>query len=479
MPSRSTASSSRSRRSAGGTRAESSRSTSSGPVSPPSRAARRVAAAAAASSSACGATRRAPGSAAAASAASARTSAASRRARRWCASPTSSTPRASARAESAAARRLRPAERQAGARGAPGASHQAGGDRAGGDLVHAVPRDETRSLRERHDARPGGGGEHARERPAGIRAGDDQGRRRAAERRQRPAHLARQRGRLPCGGVERPQPGEPPAAPEGERARGAVGDHERLVVAGRGQEVPGREGRQVDARGREPGAGQQRAVRLQLVTPDGGGEHDAPAGRGPERLARDGEARRIERELPQQLERRGAREAPAVAEGEGEEAVGRGGGGQRGEYDVGTGARELGEHPRERRRARERPALERGQAQRAEAALAARHAQLAGGDLEPEEPRHDAPPSGSVTAVASSMAPPAPSSTPSVSSTARGSAGAVHAAFHTRPSKQRTRNVRTPARASIPAGSCASGGAKRPPSRRTSTPGPGAAASTR
>src|SRR5439155_11972533 len=45
--SRSTASSSRSRRSAGGTRAESSRSTSRGPVSPPSRAARRVAAAAA------------------------------------------------------------------------------------------------------------------------------------------------------------------------------------------------------------------------------------------------------------------------------------------------------------------------------------------------------------------------------------------------------------------------------------------------
>src|SRR5437870_861831 len=49
--------------------------------------------------------------------------------------------------ERAVARRLRPAERQAGARGAPGASHQAGGDRACGDLVHAVPRDETRSLR--------------------------------------------------------------------------------------------------------------------------------------------------------------------------------------------------------------------------------------------------------------------------------------------------------------------------------------------
>src|SRR5438093_10145752 len=253
------------------------------------------------------------------------------------------------------------------------------------------------------------------------------------------------RGPLERAVARRLRPAEPPAAPEGERARGAVGDHERLVVAGRGQEVPGRERRQVDARGREPGAGQQRAVRLQLVTPDGGGEHDAPAGRGPERLARDGEARRIERELPQQLERRGAREAPAVAEGEGEEAVGRGGGGERGEYDVGTGARELGEHPRERRRARERPALERGQAERAEAALAARHAHLVGGDLEPEEPRHDAPPSGSVTAVVSSRAPPAPSSTPSASSTACGSAGAVHAAFHSPPSKQRTRKARTPA----------------------------------
>src|SRR5437867_3599740 len=268
--------------------------------------------------------------------------------------------------ERAVARRLRPAERQAGARGAPGASHQAGSDRACGDLVHAVPRDETRSLRERHDARPGGGGEQG-----------------------------------------------------------------------------------------------------------------APAGRGPERLARDGEARRIERELPQQLERRGAREAPAVAEGEGEEAVGRGGGGERGEYDVGTGARERGEHPRERRRARERPALERGQAERAEAALAARHAHLVGGDLEPEEPRHDAPPSGSVTAVVSSRAPPAPSSTPTASSTARGSAGAVHAAFHSPPSKQRSRKARTPASAAAPFGSGASAGAKRPPSRRTSTPGPDAAASTR
>src|SRR5207245_4641447 len=122
-----------------------------------------------------------------------------------------------------------------------------------------------------------------------------------------------------------------------------------------------------------------------------------------------------------------------------------------------------------------RPRREAGQAQRAEAALAAYHAHLARGDLEPEEPRHAALPSGSVTAVASSRAPPAPSSTPSVSSTARGSAGAVHAAFHSRPSKQRTRNVRTPARAGVPAGSRAPGGAKRPPSRPPRTPGPGAA----
>src|SRR5439155_943124 len=195
------------------------------------------------------------------------------------------------------------------------------------------------------------------------------GRRRAAERRERPAHLARQRGRLPCGGAERTQPGEPPAAPEGERALAAVGDDERLVVAGRGQEVPGRERRQVDARRREPGTGEQRPVRLTLVASHCVGESCAPTGTGTERL--------------------------------------------------------------------------------------------------------------DSTGVARSSAPPSPSSTPSVSSTARGSAGAVHAAFHSRPSKQRTRNVRTPARAGVPAGSRASGGAKRPPSRRTSTPGPGAAVSTR
>src|SRR5207245_10719315 len=143
-------------------------------------------------------------------------------------------------------------------------------------------------------------------------------------------------------------------------------------------------------------------------------------------------------------------------------------GGERREHDVRTRARDLREHAGERRGARQRPALERGQAQRAEAPLAARHTHLVRGDLQPEEPHHDAPPSGRATAVASSSTPPAPLSTPSASSTARGSAGAVHAAFHSLPSKQRTRNVRTPARAGVPAGSAVPGGAKRPPSRRTS-----------
>src|SRR5207245_11026640 len=107
------------------------------------------------------------------------------------------------------------------------------------------------------------------------------------------------------------------------------------------QGVPGGRRRRVARRRRAPGAGGQGPGRLQLAASHGGGEHGAPAGRGPERLARDGETRRVERELPQQLERRGARETPAVAEGEGEEAVGRGGGGERREHDVGTGLREL------------------------------------------------------------------------------------------------------------------------------------------
>src|SRR5581483_35740 len=125
----------------------------------------------------------------------------------------------------------------------------------------------------------------------------------------------------------------------------------------------------------------------------------------------------------------------------------------------------------------DRETLDRRQAHRAEDALAARHADLALGDLDSEEPHHEVP-SGSVTAVRSSSVPPAPSSTTTSSSTARGSSGAVHDDRHVAPSKHRMPNRTTSPSASMPRGSGRSAGAKRDPTRRTITPRPGARGST-
>ena len=121
--------------------------------------------------------------------------------------------------------------------------------------------------------------------------------------------------------AQRAQAGDPPAAPDRERAPLAVGEDEGRVARRGGHEVPDGQRGEVHARGCKPRRDQRLEGRIDVRPPRDCREHDRAALRPGQPLEGDHRVIGCGRELSEQLERHGGGEAVAAAEGKGEDPV--------------------------------------------------------------------------------------------------------------------------------------------------------------
>ena len=216
-----------------------------------------------------------------------------------------------------------------------------------------------------------------------------------------PACLDGEQLRIARVSAERAQPGEPAVAPDDDGAARAVGDDQRHRPGVLRHEVEHRQRREVDPARPQAGLGEAREMRVEMRATHGDRENGRAARDARDRSHRHDGILRRQRKLAEELERRGARQAGALAEGERQQAVRAPGHRQHAEDRAGAVHGEVGERAPERLRAAvQRDPVEPMHAHQPEAALAACDTELVPGDLDGEQAHGYSPlPSGSTTRV--------------------------------------------------------------------------------